>query len=172
MMNLKSEQQRLFALMPQDARCFVKLCDDDRALWVSDLPRRTEDLPDLTVYGYHCELDEKSRLWYIDWTQERRQALLADLPTELPAFPPNERFHEAYALCRLWMNHPGHWNEDTAPIIRRVLKLTAQKEEKLLSAVPALTGLVAKQLRLGKTNAYPAGQILCEWLKQRKENDE
>ena len=94
------------------------------------------------------------------------------MPTKLPDFPHNERFHEAYALCRLWMSHPGCWNEDTAPIIRRVLKLSAQKEEKLLSAVAALTGAAAKQLRLGQTNAYPAGQILCEWLKQRKENDE
>ena len=172
MINLTSEQQRLFALMPQGAHCFVKLCDDDRALWVSDLPRRTDDLPDLTAHGYQCQLDEKSRLWYIDWTEERKQALLADLPTKLPDFPHNERFHEAYALCRLWMSHPGCWNEDTAPIIRRVLKLSAQKEEKLLSAVSALTGAAAKQLRLGQTNAYPAGQILCEWLKQRKENDE
>ena len=170
-MNLKSEQQRLFALMPTDAHCFVKLCDDDRALWVSDLPRRTADLPDLDAFGYHGVLDEQSRLWYIDWTEKRRQALMADLPVQLPAFPDEECYHEAYALCRLWMSRPGEWNADTAPVIRRMLKLTAQKDNQLLKAVPAFTGLAAEAMRLGKPSAYPAGQILCEWLNRRKENE-
>lgn len=171
-MNLKAEQQRLFSLMPESARCFVKLCGDDRALWVSDLPRRTDELPMLEAAGYECHLDEKSRLWYIDWTQDRREAMMANLPRQAPAFPQDERCHDAYALCRLWLRHPGEWNDDTAPIIRRVLKLTAQKDEKLLAAIPALTGAAAEQLRLGKVSAYPAGQILCEWLNRRKEKIE
>lgn len=172
MISLKHEQQRLFSLLPQDARCFVKLCDDDRALWVSDLPRRTEKLPDLRAQGYVCELDEQSRLWYIDWTDERRGEMLPPLSDELPALPCEQRHHELYALCRFWLLHPGEWNEETAPIIRRVLKLTAQSDEKLLRAIPALHGMAAEQWRQRRISAHPAGHILHEWLNQRKERDE
>ena len=73
-MNLKSEQRRLYALLPQNARCFVRVCDDDSALWVSDLPRKREDcaemLAKLQTEGFAVRLDEKARLWYIDWTKE------------------------------------------------------------------------------------------------------
>lgn len=168
-MNLKHEQRRLFALLPMETHCFVKLCDDDRALWVSDLPRRADRLPELQPAGFQCEVDERSRLWYIDWTEERRRKVLDALPTEIPAFPAQEAYHEAYALCRWWLIHPGEWNAENAPVIRRVLKLTAQKEERMLTAVPALMQAAAQQWRVNRSSAYPAGQVLCEWLDQRKE---
>lgn len=170
-MMLKSEQRRLFALMLENARCFIRLCDDDCALWVSDLPRRTDELPDLTAHGYLCTLDENCRLWYIDWTEKRRCEMLQTLSGQLPPFPKHEKHHEAYALCRFWLMHSGVWDDRTAPLIRRVLKLTAQSDDQLLRAIPALHGMAAEMWRNGRVSAYPAGQILCDWLK-RKENDE
>lgn len=167
-MDLKAEQRRLYDLLPSQARCFVRICDDDSALWVSDLPRRYAACENLIVAladaGFAVTYDEVAGLWYIDWTQEQWQKTLGDLPCKLPPFPEMEAYHEAYALCRLWLLHPAPLSDRVLPTVRRVVKWTAQPPQKLLSAVRALHEQAAAQLRIGHPVAYDAGRILAAWL--------
>lgn len=167
-MNLKAEQQRLYELMPEDTRCFVRMCDDDRALWVSDLPRRrghdAEVAECLQKAGYSVCYDEQTGLWYIDWTSETWQRILAVLPNSLPAFPAESEYHETYALCRLWLLHPAPFSETPLPILRRVVKLTAQPKIKMVRAAQSLYEEASVQLRLGKIVCSAAGRVLACWL--------
>ena len=170
-MNLKAEQQRLYKLLSKENRCFVRICDGDNALWVSDLPRKTADLsslePLLCDNGFVCRLDEKARLWYVDWTESQWAKNLACLPRAIPAFPESERYHAAYALCRLWLAHPSPPTQNTMPAVRRVLKLTMQPEEKLFKSIQALHEEAAIQLRADLPVAHAAGWILAKWLNER-----
>lgn len=169
-MILKSEQQRLYALMSEGSRCFVRVCDHDAALWVSDLPRRmvdcTENVKRLNAEGFSVRLDDKSCLWYIDWTEERWQAVIAGLPKELPALPVNENYHEAYALCRLYWLHPSEWNEEHLPTLRRTLKLIENQPGAMQRGIRALHEEAAIRLREKKTIAHAAGRVLAAWLKE------
>lgn len=168
----KAEQQRLRHALPDGVRCFVRVCRTDDALWISDLPRHMEMTvaleQALKKQGFCCRLDEKSRMWYVDCTLQRWQELLAPLPTEA-AFPALERYHPAYALCRLWLSHPAELNEQSMPLLRRVAKLTMETEERLLDAIPALHQTAAMHLRMGVPSAYGAGRMLADWLNERKE---
>lgn len=172
-MNLKTEQQALYEKMPRDARCFVRVCDSDDALWVSDLPRRYSGLLAevegvLAESGFACRLDEKSGLWYLDFTPEYWQEIIGGFPRRLPSFPKEERYHPAYALCRLWLSHPTPWSGGQLPVIRRVFKLTNQTEEALLRAVPSLHEQAACDLRKGLPCAHAAGRMLARWLMERR----
>ena len=177
-MNLKAEQKRLYGLLPAHTRCFLRVCDDDSALWVSDLPRRYAACENLIIpladAGFAVTYDEAAEMWYIDWTQEQWQKMLGDLPFKLPPFSEKEIYHEAYALCRIWLLHPASLSDHLLPIIRRVLKLTVQPQQKLLCAVRTLHEQAAAQLRSGYPVAYDAGRILAAWLNEHargKENE-
>lgn len=169
---LKTEQKRLYESLPNDVHCFVRVCDTDRALWVSDLPRRMADAAQLSeelrAKGFVCCVDEPVRLWYIDWTEERWEEMLSDFPNSLPEFPKEERYHAAYALCRLWMLHPAARSAAALPLIRRVLKLVCEPENKVLSAIGALHAQAAADLRSGGPSAFDAGRILAGWLDERR----
>ena len=171
-MSLKLEQKRLYESLPKDTRCFVRVCDTDDALWVSDLPRRIPNAEALAQklngQGFICRLDEKKQLWHVDWTEERWQQMLMDYPTGIPDFPVEERYHPAYALCRLWLLHPAERTAGNLPMIRRMLKLTAEPEARLLVCVPALHAQAARSLREGIPSAYDAGRILAGWLNERR----
>ena len=173
-MLLKTEQQKLYTLMPPDARCFVRVCDDDTALWVSDLPRRMPGCGVLkeTLFqaGFAVQTDEQAMLWYVDWTAERWQEILAKLPQECPPLPQQEAQHELYALCRLWLLHPAPLAPEHMPALRRAVKLRADFPGKGQRDVRALHQEAARQLREGKTVAYAAGRVLAAWLQEsRKE---
>lgn len=169
-MILKSEQQRLYALMPEGSSCFVRVCDHDAALWVSDLPRRMDDCTEtekrLNQEGFPVRMDEKSRLWYIDWTEERWQTVIDGLPKELPALPADEACHEVYALCRMYLLHPSEWNEEHLPTLRRTLKLTESQPGAMQRGIRALHEEAAIRLREKKTIAHAAGRLLAAWLKE------
>ena len=178
-MQLKSEQRRLYELLPPDARCFVRVCDDDGALWVSDLPRKYENhpslIPGLADEGFSVRLDEKSRLWYVDWTQERWLKTLETLPLEMPLFPQKSELHEIYALCRLLLAHPAPLDDTQLPMLRRTAKWTVQQPGALSGSVQAAYEEAALRLREGKPVAHAAGRILAGWLyeqgKHGKENN-
>lgn len=177
-MNLKAEQRRLYALMPAEARCFVRVCDDDCALWVSDLPRKVSDCnvlaQRLRKEGFAVWVNESVRLWYIDWTAECWQSQLAELPQEIPALPLQDEYHEAYALCRLWMLHAAPVETEHLPALRRVTKLTSDHKSKMLRAVRSLHEETATRLRKGKTIPHAAGRVLAAWLYEHaygKENE-
>ena len=167
-MILKTEQQRLYALMPAQARCFVRVCDGNDALWVSDLPRRIPDCTrveeQLLAEGFAVRLDEASRLWYVDWTMERWQKWADDLPCGIPALPQKEAYHEIYALCRLYLLHPAGWEDEHLPTLRKVLKLTESQPGQMLRGVRALHEEAAARLREKKTIAHAAGRMLAAWL--------
>ena len=173
-MNLKAEQARLYELIAKENRCFVRVCDSNDALWVSDLPRKTDDLAGaenlLLQNGFMCHLDVQTQLLYVDWTQNRWKEMLSSFSSALPALPQSDRYHAAYALCRLWLSHPSDLSPDTLPAMRRMLKLTQQPQEKLLKSISSLHEEAAVQLRTGKPTAYAAGCILAKWLNERSQN--
>ena len=84
-----------------DASCFVRLCMDHGALWVSDLPRRTDRLAPalaaLEALGVKNEPDPETGLWRLDWTAESWRERLDRLPIHPPALPRAEALHPAYA---------------------------------------------------------------------------
>ena len=169
---MRNEQRRLYALLPSGARCFVRVCDDDCALWVSDLPRKYEAcqslIPALEEAGFLVMPDEQSRLWYIDRTKKRWLEMLEELPSELPALPEKDEWHEVYALCRLLLLHPARMENDHLPLIRRAFKLKAGNGSAARS-VRSMREKTALSIRCGRTSAYAAGRVLAAWLLEHKD---
>lgn len=150
------------------APCFVRLCMDHGALWVSDLPRRTDRLAPalsaLVALGIRCDTDPTTGLWRLDWTAEGWRERLERLPDCLPALPRDEALHPAYALCRLLLLHPAPVERQPMAQVREMAKLTAGAPGPLLAAVPALTGEAARCLRMGLPLAEGAGRVLADWI--------
>lgn len=150
------------------APCFVRLCMDHGALWVSDLPRRTDRLAPalsaLVALGIRCDTDPATGLWRLDWTAEGWRERLERLPDCLPALPRDEALHPAYALCRLLLLHPAPVERQPMAQVREVVKLAAGAPGPLLAAVPALTGEAARCLRMGLPLAEGAGRVLADWI--------
>jgi len=175
-MKLKAEQQRLYDMLPKDVRCFVRVCDGDEALWVSDLPRRyAGDLAPVEnawqEKGFSCSLDTAAMLWYVDLTPQRWNEVLMEYPAQLPPFPSQDRYHAAYALCRLWLAHPAIQLGGSLGMVRRVIKLVEKQENAVLRAVSALHEEAACQLRRKEPCAHAAGCILARWLMERSETE-
>lgn len=150
------------------APCFVRLCMDHGALWVSDLPRRTNRLAPalsaLVALGIRCDTDPTTGLWRLDWTAEGWRERLERLPDCLPALPRDEALHPAYALCRLLLLHPAPVERQPMAQVREMAKLAAGAPGPLLAAVPALTGEAARCLRMGLPLAEGAGRVLADWI--------
>lgn len=150
------------------APCFVRLCMDHGALWVSDLPRRTDRLAPalsaLVALGIRCDTDPTTGLWRLDWTAEGWRERLERLPDCLPALPRDEALHPAYALCRLLLLHPAPVERQPMAQVREMAKLAAGAPGPLLAAVPALTGEAARCLRMGLPLAEGAGRVLADWI--------
>lgn len=150
------------------APCFVRLCMDHGALWVSDLPRRTDRLAPalsaLVALGIRCDTDPTTGLWRLDWTVEGWRERLDRLPDRPPALPRDEALHPAYALCRLLLLHPAPVERQPMAQVREMAKLAAGAPGPLLAAVPALTGEAARCLRMGLPLAEGAGRVLADWI--------
>ena len=153
MIDLAAAQRAVYEALRSaaDAPCFVRLCLDHGALWVSDLPRRTGRLVSamavLDALGVRYETDPATGLWRLDWTAESWRDRLDRLPACLPALPREEALHPAYALCRLLLLHPAPLESQPMAQVREVVKLAAGAPGPLLSAVPALAGESARRLR-------------------------
>lgn len=150
------------------APCFVRLCMDHSALWVIDLPRRTDRLAPalsaLEALGIRCDTDPATGLWRLDWTAEGWRERLKRLPDCLPALPRDEALHPAYALCRLLLLHPAPVERQPMAQVREMAKLAAGAPGPLLAAVPALTGESARRLRMGLPLAEGGGRVLADWI--------
>lgn len=170
-MHLPAEQRRLHDLMP--ARCFVRVCRTDDALWVSDLPRRFSQWRDtvrtLETAGFRCRLRREDGLLSVDLSEGAWLCAVQSLPDSLPVLPAREALHPVYALCRVWMLHPCAWADEPLPVLRRVTKLTSGSEDALLRAVPKLHQEAAQSLREGGPCAYGAGRWLACWLAEKEE---
>jgi len=166
-MKLKTEQQRLYEILMAEKQCFVRVCEDDGALWVSDLPRKTDCvdvIEKLRVEGFDGRVADT--LLYVDWTEEQWRKFTAALPESSPALPLPQEVHEAYALCRLLIHHPSERTQAHMPMLRRVVKLTQKKTPCLLKAVRSLYEEAAVQIRNHQTVACDAGRVLAKWIQE------
>ena len=131
MIDLAGAQRAVYEALraAADTPCFVRLCMDHGALWVSDLPRRTERLTPATAaldaLGISCRTDPATVLWRLDWTAEGWRERLDRLPDRPPALPRDEALHPAYALCRLLLLHPAPVERQPMVQVREVAKLAA-----------------------------------------------
>lgn len=171
MLDLAAAQAALFeGLNASGGSCFVRVCRDDGALWVSDAPRLGMALSPfkarLEEQGVAVLPDALNGLWRLDWTLEMWQRRLEPLPHTPPPLPVDADLHPAYALCRLMLTHPSPLERQPMAMVRRVAKLTA-KEEALKRCVPALHGLCAQRLRKGEPLPSAAGAILAAWLAEK-----
>lgn len=171
MIDFAAAQSVLFeALSASVGRCFVRVCADDGALWVSDAPRLGAALSPLEAQlkkqGVVVLPDASKNLWRLDWTPEAWLNRLEILPHQPPPLPVEAELHPAYALCRLLLMHPAPLEDQPMEMVRRVLKLTA-KEKALKRAAPALQGLCAQRLRRGEPLPSAAGGILAGWLAEK-----
>ena len=152
-MDLHSEQERIHAIIGG----FLRLDRSDDALWVSDYPRRNIDLngieEQLKALGACCRLDEKARLWHLDWTIEKWEQIITSLPESLPPFPVDDRLHAAYTFCRFALLHPGKRTDESMRMLRAVMKGSA--------AIARLHEQAAQALRNGHPIAYDAGRLLA-----------
>lgn len=173
-MNFKAEQQRLYSLLNERVRCFVRVCDGGNALWVSDFPRRCAETAGtaelLKRNGFSVLTD--GQLWLIDWTEEYWQELLDGIPESLPRLPDEQERHEAYALCRLLLVHPAQRQTEHMPALRTAVKLSAGQTAHAGKAIRDLYEEAAVQLRQGKTVAHDAGRILAVWLRTLEDGKE
>lgn len=170
MIDLAAVQRAVYEALREatGASCFVRLCMDHGALWVSDLPRRTDRLAPaleaLEALGIKNEPDPETGLWRLDWTAESWRERLDRLPDRPPALPRDEALHPAYALCRLLLLHPAPVERQPMAQVREVAKLAAGAPGPLLAAVPALAGEAARRLRMGMPLAEGAGRVLADWI--------
>lgn len=152
-MALHSEQERIHAIIGG----FLRLDRSDDALWVSDYPRRNADtsrmVEQLNAFGVCCRLDEKTRLWHLDWTMEKWEQIITSLPESIPPFPADEKLHAAYAFCRFALLHPGKRTDESMRMLRAVMKGSA--------AFARLHEQAAQALRNGRPIAYEAGRLLA-----------
>lgn len=152
-MALHSEQERIHAIIGG----FLRLDRSDDALWVSDYPRRNADVSGieekLKAFGVRCMLDEKARLWHLDWTMEKWEQIIASLPETIPPFPADEKPHAAYAFCRFALSHPGKRTDESMRMLRAVMKGSA--------SFARLHEQAAQALRNGHPIAYDAGRLLA-----------
>ena len=170
MIDLAAAQRAVYEALREaaGAPCFVRLCTDHGALWVSDLPRRTDRLAPalaaLETLGVKNEPDPETGLGRLDWTAESWRERLDRLPIHPPALPRAEALHPSYALCRLLLLHPAPVERQPMAQVREVAKLAAGAPGPLLAAVPALAGEAARRLRMGMPLAEGAGRVLADWI--------
>lgn len=160
------------ALMAHAERpCFLRLCDQPCALWVTDFPRGNKDTSQArdALNELDCTCTESRGLWYIDWKRERWRREVEHLPDALPPFPADEPLHPAYALCRLWLAHPAPWEDQPMDMLRRTWQLAQKPQSILLKAIPALLGESALRLREHQPLPSYGAHILAQWLMEQEE---
>ncbi len=152
--------------------CFLRVCRDDGALWVSDAPRLAitpQAPPAFAALGVACVLDGRSRLWRLDFTTERWESEVAGLPPVPPPLPACDAVHGAYALCRVLLAHPCELSAQPLGPLRRVLKAGPQGMEDVARLLREETAL---RLRQGRPVAHAAGRVLAAWLQEIERTDE
>ncbi|MBP3645636.1 MAG: hypothetical protein J6K55_04340 [Clostridia bacterium] len=155
-MELHSDQERIHLITGG----FLRMDRTDDALWVSDYPRRNADTigveEQLRSIGVSCALDEKTKMWHLDWTEDRWDELIRGLPLTPPALPADDSLHPAYALCRFALLHPAPRTPESLCMLRSVLKGTQTIRQLHEEAVSAH--------RAGQPIAYDAGRLLAAQL--------
>lgn len=163
---LREAQAGVFSALQTGAPCFLRICLTDDALWVSDLPRRLQDVSAVkeALLGLGVGCREANGLWKLDWLPERYAALAEALPKAVPPLPWDGALHEAYALCRLLLIHPAPVPQQPVEPVRAVLKLPQKPAGEQLQAIRALAGQCAAGLRMHRPLPTMAGGLLAERL--------
>lgn len=173
MADAKAAQSAVYQALQAHAKrpCFLRLCDQPCALWVTDFPRGNADAAPAraALEALDCTCTESRGLWYIDWKRERWRQELEQLPDTLPPFPAEEALHPAYALCRLWLAHPFEWNDQPMEAIRRIWQLPQKPRSVVLKALPALHMESAMRLRKHQPLPFYGARILAQWLMEQEE---
>lgn len=155
-MDLHTEQEKIHCITGG----FLRIDRSDEALWVSDYPRRYADTQSveeqLRKLGIVCVLDEKTKLWHLDWIEEKWNELICSLPETPPELPEDEHLHPAYALCRFALLHPGKRTRESLRMLRAVLKET--------KTIRQLHEEAVRTYREGQPIAYEAGRLLAAQL--------
>lgn len=167
-MDLHNEQFAVYQAIKQiSLRSFVRICKEDHALWVSDLPRHTSSLPQLMDTDVLCWTDSEKKLLYLDWTEAGWRRRMDALPASPPALPVQESLHSAYALCRFLLLHPAELTANHLPFLRRMIKAL----DKGNPEIQLWHEQAAQALRAGKPMASCAGRLLAEWIAQQEEKE-
>ena len=150
-------------------RAFVKLCDTDDALLVSDAPKRMDGqalagaLTRLAQAGYTAQTTPRGLL-AIDWTESRWQELFEqNITAGEPALPQNEALHACYALATLLLLHPAPPAQQPKLLLRNLLKAACRKGG-LAAAAPPMLAACAQRLRMHQALPTAAASLLVAVL--------
>lgn len=167
-MDLRAEQLAIYQAVKRTApRSFVRICKEDCALWVSDLPRHTDEMPPLANTDVRCWVAPEKQLLYLDWTEDGWACRMRTLPDTLPAFPVQETLHTAYALCRFLAAHPAERTAAHLPFLRRMIKALHEGKPK----ISLWHEQAAQALRCGAPVTDDAGRLLAAWIAQQEEQE-
>ena len=132
-------QQEVYTILTncaQEHHFFLKRNNDERALFISDYPRRAKAIAKaenlLRSHGYVLT-QQNADLWHIDMTVTK-YARCMPVEQEL-RFPICEKWHEAYALCRFLLLHAQEDREETLPLVRSMMKTMMVGEKEVLQHV-------------------------------------
>lgn len=170
MIDLRAAQQAVYQMISSiHPRAFVRLCKEDCALWVSDLPRHCSEMQLIRNADFHSWVDTERNLLYLDWSEETWKRQINMLPETLPLFPQNEKLHDAYALCSLLMAHPGQYSQTELPFLRKMLKTIFASPHKMAQCCNEMREETASMLRKGDKTPYSVGRLLASWLKEKED---
>ncbi len=153
---------------------FLRLCGQDRYLFVSDAPRRVskETLEriqhTMREHGFSAETDS-ANLLCIDLQPARWRELLDSFPRVVGMpFPDDERLHGVYALARLLSRHPAEFELQPMELIRMALKQYGRKDG-LIALAPRMHARCAEKLRRGEPLPSGLSHVFYTWLGERTE---
>lgn len=161
---LDAWRREVRALLP---RGFLRRAQESDALFVSDLPRHTEDTESVltALAGVGFRAGERNGLLYIDGTEEKYRALAERFP---PCPPPGFVGQNAYLyyLALRLLRHPVPPEEQPPELLRLTLKmLDAGDESGLARELPPLLAACQR-----KKTPLPtaAGQMILDYLSSKE----
>lgn len=169
MVDLLSLQRDIHTRLSKIAPCFLRISLDDRALWVSDLPRKTAFSGDTAALpdGLCCFVDDASRLLCIDLSAETYGVLSDGFAGVMPSYPDNADDLPDYRLCRLLLSHPAPLSLQPMELNRRVLKLLFHPKLYKANETEAVYSQCAQLLRRKMPLPYFGGCLLAARLSQK-----
>lgn len=168
MVDLFSLQRQAHGLLKEIAPCFLRVCAGDEAIWVCDLPRKTDvsglELQGLEELGLCATVDETTRLFMVDLSLASYRSLSETVDAASYAFPEDYRLFPAYSLCRLLLNHPAQLEHQPMNLNRRILKMLSYPKLYDDAAPVDLLSECSALLRRHMPLPYLGGRLLAAAL--------
>ena len=150
-------------------KAFIRISDDDAALFISDAPRRLEAehlekvIQQLSLREYVAWATPEQML-LIDWSISRWGSWQQKTQTcSLPPFPTSVEVYPIYSLARLLAAHPTPLEHQPLALVRKILKAQSQKVD-LISFSNKQIETCAYRLRRKETLQAAALSCVCDWL--------